>query len=1229
MANYIQGRKGSKGSSSSRTPVEEANSLRSNSVIHMIHVLSEGPIEGFGSEPMKKIYIADTPVQSETNDTDGSPLYNYSGVDFQFRSGTPDQDPVSGFPAAENEVSVGAEVKYGKPVTRTVSNPDADAVRVTITFPSMVATDQKTGDSRKTTVEFAVDIQPNGGSFYEAGHWSLTFKNTSAVQKSYKLNLNGTGPWNLRVRRITADSTTQYLQNGTTFASFTEIVDGKFTYPNVSYVALRAVADQFGSTSPSCKYRVKGRIIKVPSNYDPIARTYTGIWDGTFKLAWTNNPAWCFYDMATNGLYGMNRSKVDKWTMYRIGRECDVMVPDGKGGTEPRFTLNVTIKDQKSAMTLMDNLASAFRGSAYWGKDRTGSMLIATQDIAKSEDGRKFFGPSNIVGTPKVTGTRAQDRHTVANVTWRDLSGTGESVVEQVKLNKAIHAIGWNETSITPFGCTSQGQAQRVGHWILATEYTESESLTFTTGYEYAHDLMVGEVIRVNIDWRQLANLSGRVFEPAYQGGKQVHLDAVPGDTRSGIWTITFHLPDGDFFSTKIVGFNENRVTLQDALIADLPKYTTWTVESDSVSHSLWRVSGVDIDGDNSGNLIVSATSYNPSKFKYVDEGASLDDTFKTDLPTGAISPPTGVSILPRTYIQAGTVHQGFTVSWTLADDIRVTGYTVETMAPDESVWVTRGEAFIPPYEVADERSGLWKVRVIAQTDLGQFSSWAYAESQVKSYLQPLAPTSIESTSGNFQINLTARQEQRTEQEFEFWRSTVAIDGTDRILTNAIRIGIGKSVTDAGLQPGVIYYYYVRGTNIYGVSEFVPYQAKTSFNPEEIVNILHGQLSESSLSKTLAEKINNPITDLSKYDTRFSLIDNTLADINTTIGEVQSGINSTKTEQKNLASRVDTVAQESGTLRAAIKQEETARIAGQESIVKQASDMVAKADGQARSDWGAAISKESAARADAISSSAAELSTLIANSVSKSESTLAAQIETERKARTEGDESEASERKALVSKVNENAAAVRQIASATTEVQRSVSNLENNVVAQIEDKVAQVSQTMSAEIDEVTGAMKSMYVVKLQAGTEDVVAGFGLAMDENNLSDFAIRADRFYVTNETGSKESRTPVFSVVDNKVYISEAVIGTIKVTSGMIDDNLQSANWTWRAERDFDGMELNFKEGQIRCDDVILKGSIEATEFKAYDQVGNYTCEVTGRGIVIKKGDMLIARMGIWGE
>lgn len=1224
MTEYIKGRKGGSKSSSARTPVEEKTSYRSNNMMRVIHLLSHGPIEGFSSTPMKDIYIADTPVQSETNDTDGSPLYNYNGVDFQFRSGTPDQDPVVGFDGASNEVTVGADVKFNKPVTRTVTNPDANAVTVTVGFPSMVSQDKSSGDSVKTTVAYAVDIQPKGGQFYTAGNWEVTFKNTSATQKSHYLRLKGEGPWNIRMRRLTQDSTTQYLQNATQFSSYTEIVDGKFTYPNMAYVALRLIADQFGSTSPTCKYRIKGRIIKVPSNYDPIARTYTGIWDGTFKQAWSNNPAWCFYDLATNDYYGMGRKRVDKWTMYRIGRECDVMVSDGKGGMEPRFTLNVTIKEQKSAMALMDTMASVFRGMAYCGKDRTGTTLLATQDVAKPEDGQKFFGPANTVGMPKISGTRAQDRHTVANVTWRDLSNGGQNVIEQVKINKAIHALGLNETNVTAFACTSAGQAQRLGLWILATEYTESESISFETGYEYGYDLSVGEVVRVNIPWRQTANLSGRVFTGAKQGDTKLHLDATPADKRNNVWTITLHMPDNDFFTTKVKEFDGDIITLADPLTGDVPKYTSWTVESATEEHSLWRISGVKDEGE--GKLSITGTSYNPTKYKFVDEGAQLDDlAIKTTLPVGAVSPPTNVSVLPRTFVQAGTVHQGFTVSWSPSDDIRVTGYTVETMAPGDVVWQTRGEIFQPPYEVNDERSGLWKVRVVAITELGQFSPWAYTETTVKSYLQPLPPVSVDSVEGNFEITLSAHNAQRTEQEYEFWRSTVALEGVDRITTNAIRVGVGKSISDTGLEPGRVYFYYVRGTNIYGVSEFYPYSTKTRFDPEGMVNLMHGQLSESMLSKELANKINNPIADLTSFDTRFGLIDKNLSDIQSDMEGVKSGIDTVKTTQSGLSRKIDTVAASVDSANAAIRKEESARIKDKEALTTQVDEMLAKSDAKQRDDWGAAIRNERTARSSDIAASAKDLSTLIANSVSASESAMAAQIEKERKARTEGDEAEASERNALVAKVNESAASIRNLNSAVVEAQRSIARVEESAVAQVDGKIAQATQSLTAEVDELSGHMKSMYVVKLQAGTEDVVAGFGLALDEHNLSDFAIRADRFYITNPEGG--NRTPAFSVVNNKVMINEAIIGNIEVTSGMIAETLHSENWNWKAARDFKGMELDFKEGQIRCDDVILKGAIEATEFRAMDEVGNYTCELTGRGIVIKRGDMLIARFGIW--
>ena len=854
-------------------------------------------------------------------------------------------------------------------------------------------------------------------------------------------------------------------------------------------------------------------------------------------------------------------------------------------------------------------------------------MLIATQDIAKPEDGRKFFGPSNIVGSPKIAGTRAQDRHTVANVTWRDISsGTINNVVEQIKLSKAISKIGYNETSVSPMGCTSRGEAQRLGHWILATEYTESETIEFTTGYEYAHDLMVGEVIRVNIDWRQVANLSGRIADNATAGEKWVLLDAVPADTREGIWTITFHTPDGEFFSAKILEFKGEMVRLDTAVPVDLPKYTTWTVESEAVTHSLWRVSGV---GDNDdGTLAVSGTAYNPSKFKYVDEGANLDDMVNTALPTGAIAPPSNVTATPRTYVKGNTLHQGFTVSWTPADDIRVTGYTVETMAPGDSVWVARGETFIPPLEIDDERAGLWKIRVISQTELGQFSQWAYAETNITSYLMPVVPENIQSSVDNFQITLTAYSSQRTTQDFEFWRANTALETEAAITTNAVRIGLGQSVTDTGLQPGTTYYYYVRGFNSYGVSAFVPYQAKTKYDPTEVVRILHGQLGDSSLSAELATKINTSVARLNDNDGKFDNVDRSLTDIRDGMGKLQSGLSEerehTKTDLNDLAKRVDsTVATTRDETLAAVQSEATARTTAVDAEAKRTDSLVAQTDQANRKDWGSAIQSEASARQTAISAQAEKTDTQISQIVNNRLQPVESQLQEERKTRADNDAAEASARQAVNARVDSAAAGLEELRRSTASDKQSLAEQVSSVSAKIDNQVVQVQQQTTAKVDALSGQVSAQHVVKIDSGGS--VVGYGLAL-QDGVSDFAIRADRFYVTNPNNN--NRTPVFSVQGGEVYMNSAVIANMKVGRGQITDYLNSDNWWYQNEQNFGGLELNFSSGTLHCNNAIISGDINARNFRATSQLGDMTCEITGQGIVIRKNGSLVGRFGIWG-
>ena len=1291
MTHYVVGMKGGKGGGSSRTPNEAPNSLRSNTMAKIIDIIGEGPIEGFVGD-LEGVYFDKTPVKN----SDGT--FNFNGCDIQVRYGTPDQDPVTGFEASEDDISVGAEVTKKTPIVRTITNLDATMGRVTMTFPAMVATNTKNGDTSETTVEFAIDVQPSGGQFTEISHITLTGKNTSPTQKTYSFKLTGEGPWNVRVRRITEDSTSNYLNNKTTFFSLTEVIEGRFTYPNLAYVAIRAIADQFGSSIPDRTYLIKGLIINVPSNYDPISRTYTGIWDGTFKKAWTDNPAWCFYDMATNRRYGMKRTLINKWQLYVIGRMCDEMVDDGMGGKEPRFTLNLCINTQTDAIKLMDQLASVFRGMVYWGSTRDGSTMMFTQDVPRTEDGYKFFGPSNTIGDFTTAGVRLTNIHTVANVTYMNRNEHYDKAVTQVKLPEAIREFGYNPIDIEAIGVTSEGQAQRVGLWALITEYTERETGEGRVGRDYASSLSIDEVVRWAIPRRQGDRLTGRLPKSGDVGDNWVMLDAAPEDTTPNKWDISISMPNGEIFFSKVASFVDNTAVISNPLPMKPDPYASWALSSESLKQSLWRVRGIKDNED--GTYTVSVVSHNKSKYAAVDSGAELEQEPTYGLPTGPLAPPSNLTLVPHSYLAGDTLHQSITVGWTNSNDVRAVEYIIEAIPPDGHAWITMGKARVAPFEIPSEAIGKWQVRIAAVSNLNLFSSWVTTDQVVQSYLTPLAPTEVSFTPANFSITVKAQNPDRVGQQYEFWRSSTALESNSAIIVNSVRVGQGSTVTDNNLDPGTTYYYYVRGINSYGVSEFVPAQARTTFDAENVVKVLHEQLGQSELSKELSTKIDTSVHRLDDHDNKFDNASVQFEDVRKNIHNLETGLHEesetrkgafdayakktdeaiaktdanwlaavqkesearsnadesaaksterlvTSKDEKNRADWGAAVQKQSETQssalgsfakyaedliatkdssnrsdwHAAVQKESEARVSAVDSSVKTMENLVATTDGKNRADWGSAIQRESTARSDAISSQAKATESLIANAVSDSKKEMQSAVNSEQQARANADNALASDQNNLRARLDSAVANINSLSNAQADTNSAVATLRDEVAVKMGNQIAAVKQETSASINSLTNEVKSQWVLKLD--NNGTVAGVGLAMN-GNVSDFAVSADRFYVTNpSTGNK---SPVFSVVNGNVNINSAVIGSLKLGRGNITDYLNSDGWWYHNEQSFGGLELNFRDGTLHCSNATISGDLRAKSFYSFSQDGNWTCELTGKGIVIKENGQLAIRLGI---
>ncbi|EEW2420479.1 host specificity protein J [Escherichia coli] len=479
-----------KGSSKGHTPREAKDNLKSTQLLSVIDAISEGPVEG-PVDGLKSVLLNSTPVLDREGNT------NISGVTVVFRAGEQEQTPPEGFESSGSETVLGTEVKYDTPITRTITSANIDRLRFTFGVQALVETTSK-GDRNPSEVRLLVQIQRNGGWVTEKDI-TIKGKTTSQYLASVVVGNLPPRPFNIRMRRMTPDSTTDQLQNKTLWSSYTEIIDVKQCYPNTALVGVQVDSEQFGSQQVSRNYHLRGRILQVPSNYNPQTRQYSGIWDGTFKPAYSNNMAWCLWDMLTHPRYGMGKrlgaADVDKWALYVIGQYCDQSVPDGFGGTEPRITCNAYLTTQRKAWDVLSDFCSAMRCMPVWN----GQTLTFVQD--RPSDKVWTYNRSNVVmpddGAPfRYSFSALKDRHNAVEVNWIDPNNGWETATELVEDTQAIARYGRNVTKMDAFGCTSRGQAHRAGLWLIKTELLETQTVDFSVGAEGLRHVP-GDVIEI------------------------------------------------------------------------------------------------------------------------------------------------------------------------------------------------------------------------------------------------------------------------------------------------------------------------------------------------------------------------------------------------------------------------------------------------------------------------------------------------------------------------------------------------------------------------------------------------------------------------------------------------------------------------------------------------------------------------------------------------------------
>lgn len=691
----IMGAGGGKGGGGASTPTETADSLHSIAYARVLDLVSEGEIAGFVNG-MQSIYLEGTPLAN----ADGS--LNFQNVAVDYRSGTQDQDSIPGFPSVENETGVGVELTSTTPWVRAIGNTQLSAVRVQLSVPALSRADTSTGNINGYRIEYAMDLAIDGGAFQQVMASAFDGKTTSKYARTHRIELpparNG---WTVRVRRNTPNANSGTINDITRVESIAEVIDAKLRYPNSALVGLRIDARQF-SNIPTRAYHLRGRIIRVPSNYDAAARTYTGLWDGTFKVAYSNNPAWVFYDLVLHTRYGLgNRvsaAMVDKWSLYQIGQYCDEMVPDGRGGQEPRFTCNCYLQQRNDAYAVLQDLASVFRGMAFWAAGN----VVAVADMPSSAT--YLFHAGNVIdGRFTYAGSARRARKTVALVSWNDPSDRYVAKVEPVQDAEGIARYGIQQTEVTAFGCTSQAQAQRVGQWILLTSRLETETITFKVGLDAAV-VMPGSIVEIADPARAGRTNGGRVRAAA---GRAVTLDRAPAATAGD--TLIVNLVDGTAQRRTIDRIDGNTVTVSADWSYNVEPEAVWSTESADLKTQLFRV--VSVTEDDGLTFEITALQHNASKYAAVDHATRIEARPISVVPPSVQPPPADVTLSTYSAIDQGIAVTTMVIGWKPAGN--AVAYAVEWRR-DNGEWVSAGRTGSQSIEVRSIYAGSYVARVRA-----------------------------------------------------------------------------------------------------------------------------------------------------------------------------------------------------------------------------------------------------------------------------------------------------------------------------------------------------------------------------------------------------------------------------------------------------------------------------------------------------------------------------------
>jgi len=1203
------------------TPKLIDDNLKSKQFLRVLDLISEGPIYGpVDQQHLSSFMLNKTPV----TDSSGSAIIN--GVSVAWRPGTATQTPINGFNAIEATTVVNTDVTQSTPLVRTVTDTDVDRVRMNIGVSGLVQQDTK-GNQLETSVTMVIETRVGNGAWQAQKTVTISGKISGEYLEAHLFDAPETKPFDIRLRRVTADSSSDLLNNGTLWNSFTEITDDNLSYPYAAVAGCVVDRDQYTDT-PTRTYHLRGLIVDVPDNYDPVARTYAGIWTGGFKSSWTNNPAWIFRALVKNSRYGLAKRAgyvdVDDGSLYVLSQFCDQLVDDGYGGQEPRFTLNAYITEQKSARDLLDDIAGMFRGIALWDGIRFSVMLDNPQDPAAS------ITNANVVdGVFTYSSMKRSERYNAVVVSWTDPNNGWEQVKEYVSDDEMIDRYGYNETTMEAFGCTSRGQAFRTGKWMLETARRETKKVTFKMARE-AIRFLPGDIVEVMDNNYAATRLGGRIMSHA---GSTITVDADISELAGGGDSMSLMGANGKFAKYEIDSVDGRLVTLKNAPVW-VRDGTVFVINTGEVAPRLFRIMGISED-DNNSVYSISATLHDPNKQAIVDEGAVFE------IPNDTLNGYRVPNVENLRIINTNSETVQVTATWETATTTKKLVFELYVYAANGAV-VAQFETEQFRYEIYGLNAGSYTLGVRGRNENGMKG----AETQVSLIIgAPMAPDSVQWIPGPLQATLVPVMSvtATTDTSFEYWYAgETPIPLTKDIEDNTQFLGRGNQWTIQNLKFDHTYYVYVRTRNAFGVSEFVEASGKPTEDFSDITDAILDEIKDSALFKDIIEnavETSKTVADLAtaitknadqlaaavgaNRQTAEAIIGNALAIADVVVRQsAQNGANSasftqlreviaTETEARvtdvtRLEAKTDQNAAQVTQLTQALADETQARATAVDTLTAQTEDNTANVTQLTQAV--STLDSSTASRFDELSGKTANATGGVQNTaVALIQETLAqvsldvkqsvqyganvASIQRVENVVASSNEATAQSLLQLRTDVAGNTSSINSLSQSVSSYQQASATQINSLSVTVNGHTSSIATNAQAVAD-INGNLNAMYSIKVGVDANGMryAAGMGLGVQNTPAgmqSQVIFLADRFAVMSQAGA--AVTLPFVIQNGQTFINDAFFRDASIQFGKITDSLKSDNFVSGPG----GAGWNLpKSGNAELNNVTVRGNGEFT-------------------------------------